>query len=56
MKAHRLVYNEPGWLDVLAAWLLALLWFAPLAYAIWTAFHPTEFATPGRRRRLRATS
>jgi sn-glycerol 3-phosphate transport system permease protein len=39
-----LVYEEPGWLDTLAAWLLALLWFAPLAYAIWTAFHPTEFS------------
>jgi sn-glycerol 3-phosphate transport system permease protein len=30
--------------DTLAAWLLALLWFAPLAYAIWTAFHPTEYS------------
>ncbi len=44
MSANKLVYNEPGWFDVLAAWLLALLWFAPLAYAIWTAFHPTEFS------------
>jgi sn-glycerol 3-phosphate transport system permease protein len=44
MSAQRLIYNEPGWFDVLAAWLLALLWFAPLAYAIWTAFHPTEFS------------
>ena len=39
-----LAYNEPGWLDTLAAWLLALLWFAPLADAIWTAFHPSEFS------------
>ncbi len=44
MSAPALAYEEPGWLDTLAAWLLALLWFAPLAYAIWTAFHPTEFS------------
>ena len=43
--ATRLVYNDPGWLDTLAAWLLALLWILPLAYAVWTAFHPTEFST-----------
>jgi sn-glycerol 3-phosphate transport system permease protein len=27
-----------------AAWLLAVLWILPLAYAIWTAFHPAEFS------------
>ena len=43
--ATRLVYNDPGWLDTVAAWLLALLWVLPLAYAVWTAFHPTEFST-----------
>ena len=43
--ATRLVYNDPGWIDTLAAWLLALLWVLPLAYAVWTAFHPTEFST-----------
>ncbi len=43
--ATRLVYNDPGWLDTIAAWLLALLWILPLAYAVWTAFHPTEFST-----------
>ncbi|MEJ5992064.1 carbohydrate ABC transporter permease [Ramlibacter sp. PS3R-8] len=42
---HRLVYNEPTWLDTLAAWLLALLWILPLLYAVWTAFHPPEFST-----------
>jgi sn-glycerol 3-phosphate transport system permease protein len=26
-----------------AAWLLGLLWFLPLVYAFWTAFHPPEF-------------
>ena len=43
--ANRLVFNEPGVIDTLAAWLLALLWILPLAYAVWTAFHPTEFST-----------
>ena len=38
--ANRLVYNEPGWLDTLAAWLLALLWLLPLLFAVWTAFRP----------------
>lgn len=42
---QRLVFNEPGWLDTLAAWLLALLWILPLVYAFWTAFHPAEYAT-----------
>ncbi|MEJ8851789.1 carbohydrate ABC transporter permease [Variovorax rhizosphaerae] len=45
MKAARLTYNEPGWLDTLAAWVLALLWILPLAYAVWTAFHPAEYST-----------
>jgi sn-glycerol 3-phosphate transport system permease protein len=27
-----------------AAWLLAVLWILPLAYAIWTAFHPAEYS------------
>jgi sn-glycerol 3-phosphate transport system permease protein len=43
--ANRLVFNEPGLIDTIAAWLLALLWILPLAYAVWTAFHPTEFST-----------
>jgi len=43
--ATRLVYNDPGWLDTVAAWLLALLWILPLAYAVWTAFHPGAYAT-----------
>jgi sn-glycerol 3-phosphate transport system permease protein len=45
VSATRLVYNEPGWIDTLAAWLLALLWVLPLAYAVWTAFHPGEYST-----------
>lgn len=27
------------------AWALGLFWLAPLAYAIWTAFHPAAYAT-----------
>ncbi|MFC3229577.1 carbohydrate ABC transporter permease [Marinibaculum pumilum] len=39
-----------GWdydrvLNTAGAWLLALLWVAPLAYAVWTAFHPGAYAT-----------
>ncbi|MGE3066344.1 MAG: carbohydrate ABC transporter permease [Hyphomicrobiaceae bacterium] len=34
-----------GWLvETVAAWLLAALWILPLAYAVWTAFHPSEFS------------
>lgn len=44
-RPARLLFNEPGWLNTLAAWLLALLWVLPLAYAVWTAFHPAEYAT-----------
>jgi len=29
--------------EVLAVWLLAFLWAAPLLYAIWAAFHPMDF-------------
>ncbi len=42
---RRLVYNDPTWLDTLAAWVLALLWILPLVYAVWTAFHASEFST-----------
>jgi sn-glycerol 3-phosphate transport system permease protein len=45
VRATRLVYNDPGWLDTIAAWLLALLWVLPLAYAVWTAFHAGEYST-----------
>lgn len=30
-------------LITLAAWLLALLWILPLAYAVWTAIHPAAY-------------
>ena len=31
--------------ETAGAWLLAILWILPLAYAVWTAFHPAEFFT-----------
>jgi sn-glycerol 3-phosphate transport system permease protein len=43
-RATRLADIEPGWLDTLAAWLLALLWVLPLLFAAWTAFHPREYS------------
>ncbi len=32
-------------LEMLGGWLLAVLWVAPLLYAFWAAFHPTEYST-----------
>lgn len=32
-------------LETISAWVLGLLWLLPLLYAVWTAFHPAEFAT-----------
>ena len=32
-------------LKISAAWLLALVWVAPLLYAVWAAIHPTGYAT-----------
>ncbi len=40
-------FRAPPWahaLDTIAAWLLAMVWFAPLAYALWTAVHPGAYA------------
>ena len=30
--------------EILAAWLLGVVWILPLAYAVWTAFHPREYS------------
>lgn len=41
-------YRHDGFghtLETLGAWVLAVLWMAPLVYAFWTAFHPPEFST-----------
>jgi sn-glycerol 3-phosphate transport system permease protein len=32
-------------LESIGAWLLGGLWALPLAYAVWTAFHPAQFST-----------
>ena len=32
-------------LEIVGAWVLGALWVLPLLYAVWTAFHPAEFAT-----------
>ena len=42
-RAFRFNYDRA--LNTTAAWALAIVWFAPLIYATWTAFHPTEFST-----------
>jgi len=36
---------DAGALETVSAWMLGLLWILPLAYAVWTAFHPGEFST-----------
>ena len=38
-------HGIPRALETVGAWLLGVLWILPLAYAVWTAFHPAEFAT-----------
>ena len=42
-NAPAVIYRHSIW-DTVGAWLLALLWVLPLAYAVWTAFHPSEYA------------
>jgi sn-glycerol 3-phosphate transport system permease protein len=32
-------------IETAGAWLLAILWILPLAYAVWDAVHPPEFTT-----------
>jgi sn-glycerol 3-phosphate transport system permease protein len=32
-------------LEKVGSWLLGVIWVLPLAYAIWTAFHPGEYST-----------
>ncbi|NVK33793.1 MAG: carbohydrate ABC transporter permease [Rhodobacteraceae bacterium] len=40
---NRPAFSVDRLLNTSAAWLLALLWFLPLCYAVWTAFHPAAF-------------
>lgn len=50
MTAQALPYSRPlsrlavPALDTLGAWLLAILWVAPLVFAVWAAFHTPEGA------------
>ncbi len=32
-------------LETIGAWMLGILWVLPLLYAVWTAFHPSAYAT-----------
>jgi sn-glycerol 3-phosphate transport system permease protein len=34
-----------GVLETVSAWTLGVLWVLPLAYAVWTAFHASEYST-----------
>ena len=45
MKLAAAVIYRHTWFDTLAAWALAVLWILPLTYAVWTAFHPSDYAT-----------
>ncbi len=45
MPVPALTVNYDRLLNTVAAWLLALFWLLPLAYAIWTAFHPAAYET-----------
>ncbi len=36
-------FDFDRWLSSSGAFVLALIWFLPLAYAIWTAFHPAAY-------------
>ena len=37
-------FRFAGAVGTIAAWTLAILWILPLLYAVWTAFHPSEFS------------
>lgn len=46
VRANPLGDSGPFWrvLETAAAWLLGFIWILPLLYAVWTAFHPGEYA------------
>lgn len=44
MSAHGARPSLSRGIETLGAWLLGALWILPLAYAVWTAFHPAEFS------------
>lgn len=36
--------DKPALIEEVAAWLLGALWIVPLAFALWSAFHPSEYS------------
>ena len=44
MTAAQNTLRSNAALDSVAAWLLAAIWILPLAYAVWAAVHPSEYA------------
>jgi sn-glycerol 3-phosphate transport system permease protein len=44
MRSAQIAPRAAATLDTAGAWLLALIWILPLAYAIWAAVHPGEYA------------
>jgi sn-glycerol 3-phosphate transport system permease protein len=40
----RILDTLQAYLEVTAAWVLALLWISPMVYAFWAAFHPGAYA------------
>jgi sn-glycerol 3-phosphate transport system permease protein len=44
MRSVQMTPRPAAALDTAGAWLLALIWILPLAYAIWAAVHPGEYA------------
>ena len=45
MKRHRASQAVWTGVETAGAWLLGVLWLAPLVYAFWAALHPKQYAT-----------
>lgn len=45
LSRPRVAWSFDRILNTCAAWALALIWILPLAYAVWTAFHPAAYET-----------
>jgi sn-glycerol 3-phosphate transport system permease protein len=43
MVAHQHRFDRI--LETTGAWMLGIIWLLPLLYAVWTAFHPSAYAT-----------
>ena len=44
MSALRTTGRGHAALETAGAWLLALIWILPLAYALWAAIHPSAYS------------